>query len=88
MENLTWFRKNKIPFHAQIVLCPGYNDGKELERTLNDLASLKNTVLSTAIVPVGVTKFREGNLVQVDKEIAQETVRIASKSFIFCILNS
>ena len=60
MENLTWFRKNKIPFHAQIVLCPGYNDGKELERTLNDLASLKNTVLSTAIVPVGVTKFREG----------------------------
>ena len=45
MENLTWFRKNKIPFHAQIVLCPGYNDGKELERTLNDLASLKHTVL-------------------------------------------
>ena len=85
MENLTWFRKNKIPFHAQIVLCPGYNDGKELERTLNDLASLKNTVLSTAIVPVGVTKFREGNLVQVDKEIAQETVRIASKYKRVCL---
>ena len=31
MDNLKWFRKNKIPFHAQIVLCPGYNDGAELE---------------------------------------------------------
>jgi len=41
LENLEWFRKNKIPFHAQIVLCPGYNDGDELERTLSDLAKLK-----------------------------------------------
>jgi putative radical SAM enzyme (TIGR03279 family) len=37
MENLKWFAYNEIPFHAQIVLCPGYNDGKELERTLSDL---------------------------------------------------
>lgn len=58
LENLKWFRKNKIPFHAQIVLCPGYNDGAELERTLSDLAELKNTVLSVAIVPVGITQFR------------------------------
>ena len=58
LENLKWFRKNRIPFHAQIVLCPGYNDGAELERTLSDLAKLKNTVLSVAIVPVGITQFR------------------------------
>lgn len=58
LENLKWFRKNKIPFHAQIVLCPDYNDGAELERTLSDLAELKNTVLSVAIVPVGITQFR------------------------------
>ena len=44
LDNLSWFRKNKIPFHAQIVLCPGWNDGAELERTLSDLAKLKNTV--------------------------------------------
>lgn len=62
LENLKWFRKNKIPFHAQIVLCPGYNDGAELERTLSDLAELKNTVLSVAIVPVGITRFREKTL--------------------------
>lgn len=79
LENLKWFRKNKIPFHAQIVLCPGYNDGKELERTLSDLAELKNTVLSTAIVPVGITQFREEELRQVDKKCALETIEIASK---------
>lgn len=79
LENLNWFRENKIPFHAQIVLCPGYNDGAELERTLADLAKLKNTVLSVAIVPVGVTQFRQEELVQVDKKCAVETLDIASK---------
>ena len=79
LENLKWFRKNKIPFHAQIVLCPGLNDGKELERTLNDLAELKNTVLSVAIVPVGITQFRAEKLKRVDKKVAQETIKIASK---------
>lgn len=80
LENLTWFRKNKIPFHAQIVLCPGINDGAELDRTLSDLEKLKNTVLSVAIVPVGLTQFRpEGELRRVDKKCAEETIKIASK---------
>ena len=79
LDNLQWFRKNKIPFHAQIVLCPGINDGDELERTLSDLEKLKNTVLSIAIVPVGITKFREENLRQVDKECAKRTIEIASR---------
>lgn len=85
MDNLKWFRKNKIPFHAQIVLCPGYNDGEELERTLNDLASLKNTVLSTAVVPVGVTQFRKEVLKQVDENVAKETLKIASKFKRVCL---
>ena len=79
LESLNWLRKNKIPFHAQIVLCPGINDGKELERTLTDLAQLKNTVLSTAIVPVGITQFREEKLKRVDSKCAKETIKIASK---------
>ncbi len=79
MENLAWFRKNKIPFHAQIVLCPGWNDGEELERTLKDLSSFKTNLLSVAIVPVGVTQFREEKLVQVDAKVARETIEIASK---------
>lgn len=80
LENLEWFKQNEIPFHAQIVLCPGLNDGKELDRTLADLAKLGDSVLSTAIVPVGITQFRpDGELTRVDKKCAEETLKIASK---------
>ena len=79
MENLSWFKDHEIPFHTQIVLCPDYNDGEELERTLKDLSSLGDCVLSIAIVPVGVTQFRKKELKTVDKEIALQTIQIASK---------
>lgn len=79
MDNLRWFKDNEIPFHAQIVLCPGYNDGEELERTLKDLSSLGDAVLSIAIVPVGVTQFRENELKTVDKECALKTIEISKK---------
>ncbi len=79
MTHLKWFRKQQIPVHCQIVLCPGYNDGKELERTLTDLKSLKDTVLSVAIVPVGLTQFRKDEMQKVDEKIAKETLQIASK---------
>jgi putative radical SAM enzyme (TIGR03279 family) len=49
-----------ISMHAQIVLCPGVNDGPFLLQTLNDLSSLFPSVLSIAVVPVGLTAFRRG----------------------------
>ena len=49
-----------ITLHTQIVLCPGINDGKVLERTISDLASLFPGVQTIAIVPVGLTRFRDG----------------------------
>lgn len=79
MDNLKWFADNDIPFHAQIVLCPDYNDGEELERTLKDLSSLGDNVLSIAIVPVGVTQFREVELKTVDADCARKTIEIANK---------
>ena len=79
MENLAWFNKNNIPFHAQIVLCPQWNDGDELERTLKDLSSFKSNLLSVAIVPVGVTQFRTEKLIQVDEQVARQTIEIAAK---------
>lgn len=79
MDNLKWFAKNDIPFHVQIVLCPGYNDGEELNRTLKDLSTLGENLFSVAIVPVGVTQFREKKLKTVDKKTAIETLKIASK---------
>ena len=60
MERLTALKEAGITFHTQIVLCPGLNDGPELERTLADLASLYPCCASIAAVPVGLTKFREG----------------------------
>ncbi|WP_406676199.1 DUF512 domain-containing protein [Neomoorella carbonis] len=48
-----------IQMHTQIVLCPGLNDGLELDRTIKDLSSLFPAVQSIAVVPVGLTSRRE-----------------------------
>ncbi|ABB32278.1 protein of unknown function DUF512 [Geobacter metallireducens RCH3] len=50
----------RIVMHSQIVLCPGLNDGVELEKTVRDLAGLHPWVESLAIVPIGLTKHRRG----------------------------
>lgn len=60
MERLTALKEAGLRFHAQIVLCRGLNDGKVLFRTLSDLEGLYPACESIAIVPVGVTKYREG----------------------------
>lgn len=57
---LKLFQKNNIQFHTQIVLCPEYNDQKELDRTLKDLLAYYPQLLSIGIVPVGLTKYRDG----------------------------
>lgn len=49
-----------IALCAQIVLCKGYNDGEELDRSMRDLLTYYPALRSCAIVPVGLTKFREG----------------------------
>jgi len=59
METMTRLSEAGIEFHCQVVLCPGYNDGEVLQRTVEDLSSLRS-VLSLAVVPVGLTRFREG----------------------------
>lgn len=76
LEQLRWLKSIDIPIHAQIVLCPRYNDGNELLRTLNDLIEFKSILLSVAVVPVGLTKFRKDALVPVDKRAAVQTVNI------------
>lgn len=59
MEHFERLKEADVEFHTQIVLCPGINDGEILEKTLEDLTAYKPTVLSVAIVPVGLTKYRE-----------------------------
>ena len=54
------FAQAGITMNCQIVSCPGVNDGPALDRTMGDLASMFPAVHSVSVVPVGVTKYREG----------------------------
>ncbi|HEX7128391.1 MAG TPA: DUF512 domain-containing protein [Thermodesulfobacteriota bacterium] len=59
MERLHQLLEWKITVHAQVVLCPGWNDGVHLERTVADLAGLYPGVASVAVVPLGLTRYRD-----------------------------
>ncbi len=59
MDRLRQMKDAGLKFHCQVVLCPGWNDGTELERTLKDLIALYPATRSVALVPVGLTRFRE-----------------------------
>lgn len=74
------FKEGGISMNCQIVLCKGLNDGKELERTLDDLAKLFPSVESIAVVPSGLTKYREGlyPLEDFTKEDAREVIRLVN----------
>jgi putative radical SAM enzyme (TIGR03279 family) len=80
MDNLRWFQDKRLQIHAQVVLCPGINDGEHLEHTLRDLASFHTNdipaVASVAVVPLGLTKFRpqEDELTPVTPEKALEVI--------------
>jgi len=62
LQQLEWFAQRKLQIHAQVVVCPGLNDGDALVNTLRDLARFAGVewpaVLSAAVVPVGLTRFR------------------------------
>ena len=74
------FNDAGIAMNSQLVLCPGYNDGAELEKTLSDLIALSN-MKCIAAVPVGLTKYREGlcPLEPFNKETAEDALRIIDK---------
>ena len=80
MSQLRWFAERRLQIHAQVVVCPGINDGVHLEKTLLDLASLHRgelpAVASAAVVPVGLTRFRpsEDELVPVTRAKAIEVI--------------
>jgi putative radical SAM enzyme (TIGR03279 family) len=60
VERLRRLASAGIRLHAQIVLCPGLNDGLHLERTVRELGELHPAVATVAVVPVGLTRHREG----------------------------
>jgi len=79
-SQLAWFSERDLQIHAQVVVCPGLNDGPALERTLTELARFAGgewpAVLSAAVVPVGLTRFRPAGdaLVPVDRDCARRVI--------------
>ena len=76
LENLGKFTAAGIQVNCQLVLCPGINDGEELNFSLEELYKLGENVQSIACVPVGVTRYREGlyPLTTYTKETAAATL--------------
>lgn len=76
-EILKSFHKANLEMNCQIVLVPGVNDGEELKRTIDDLSKLYPSINSAAVVPVGITKYREGlaKLDVYDEEKAKAVIR-------------
>lgn len=81
LNQLAWFQEHRLQIHAQVVVCPGINDGSHLETTLRDLARFHTadppTVASVAVVPVGLTRFRpdQDELTPVSRTQAREVIR-------------
>ena len=67
-----------IVMNGQIVLCKGWNDGDELEKTLHDLAAFIPELNSVSVVPVGLTRFREG-LTQLEPFTKEDSLKVLSQ---------
>src|SRR4029434_4381995 len=71
---------NDIELHAQVVLCPEINDGAILEKTLHDLAAHYPKVISTAVVPVALTRYNtDERLTPVSPEFCGRTITQVEK---------
>ncbi len=77
MDKLRLLKDNGIRFHCQLVLCPGWNDGDVLLKSIADLKSLAPAACSVALVPVGLTKHRDGlpEIKPYTSEMAEELIR-------------
>ncbi|HQD41753.1 MAG TPA: DUF512 domain-containing protein [Bacillota bacterium] len=81
LQYMRLFLENGLSINCQIVLCPGLNDGENLEQTLGDLFNMGEGIRSIGVVPVGITKFRKGlyPLRAVDKHDAEEALKTVSR---------
>ena len=80
-ERLARLREAGLKFHCQVVLCPGINDGAVLDDTLEKLMGFLPSAQSAALVPVGLTRFRDGlaKLQDYDAEGARSLLRQAER---------
>lgn len=87
LEYLRRFAQAGLKIMGQIVVCPGWNDGEELERTLEDLAAMHPSIAHVALAPVGLTRYREGlePLRPVDREKARQIIGVVDKAREKCL---
>ena len=78
MEELRWLKSLEVPYHCQIVVCPGLTDGDSLRQSLADLYTLRPEAMSVAVVPVGLTQYRDNlsELTPVDADSATGVIEI------------
>lgn len=79
IEDIKFFTSHKIRIHAQIVLCPGFNDGDELLNTIRDLSKFYPYILSISVVPVGLTKYRKKLVRPVEADEAKKVIEEVKK---------
>ncbi|WP_373531445.1 DUF512 domain-containing protein [Vampirovibrio sp.] len=78
MVELSWLKSLEVPYHCQIVICPGLTDGDSLRQSLSDLYTLRPQAMSVAVVPVGLTQYRDhlSELTPVDQQSAAGVIAI------------
>jgi putative radical SAM enzyme (TIGR03279 family) len=76
MDRLRFLTDHGLEVHTQVVLCPGWNTGPHLDRTVDDLLSLGEGVRTLSVVPVGLTKYNLGKPVRLlTRDEAREAIR-------------
>jgi len=78
LKKFEYLTENGIELHSQVVLCPTWNDGAFLEKTIEDIHSFSPMAKSMSIVPAGLTKHREGlpHIPPITKEYAEKTISL------------
>lgn len=79
LKEIKFLSEHRIKMHTQIILCPGYNDGKDLKKTIADLYRFYPYVMSIAVVPVGLTAHRQKAIMPVEQEDAIEAIKTIKK---------
>jgi len=87
MDQLAFLAQGGIRMQTQAVVCPEINDGQELQKTIEDLYSLWPAVNSLAVVPVGLTRYRDGlfPLQGFTREKARDVLALVEKSQKRCL---
>ncbi len=87
LEKMNLLKEAEITMNGQIVLCKGINDGVVLENSIRELTAYLPCLQSLSVVPVGLTKFREGlyPLEPFEKEDAKEVLAVIHKWQQYCM---